>query len=373
MGVSASDGESIAGPGTALPLVVILATGGTIAGEAVAGSAQGYRAGALPIGQILTAAPGIAAVACIEAETVAAVGSQDMNESIWGHLATRIGLAAARPEVAGVVVTHGTDTMEETAFFLDLVLATEKPVVLVGAMRAPHATDADGPANLLAAVAVAASPAAAHRGVLVVSAGRIHRARHLEKTHTTRLDALASVGGDPVGTVAGSNVRFAESPLGAGAARLGSVPAFTAPHSPSGPRSPAAPSFDWPVLAMNLAAHPWPRVDVVYAHAGMDGRLIAAAAAAGARGIVIAGVGAGNLSAPALAAAAAAARAGVAIVRSSRTGAGTVERNGEIDDDGARFVAARGLNPAKSRVLLLLALAAGQGDPERLQALFDRA
>jgi L-asparaginase len=328
---------------------VLLATGGTIAGEAVSPSGQGYRAGALPIERILAAVPGLAAVARVEAETVAAVGSQEMDESIWARLATRISLAAARPEVAGVVVTHGTDTMEETACFLDLVLARAKPVVLVGAMRAPHASDADGPANLLAAVAVAANPAAARRGVLVVSAARIHRARFLAKTHTTHLDALASVGAAPVGTVVGGDVVFQESPL-----------------------SPAPPSFDWPALAARLPTRPWPRVDVIFAHAGMDGRLIDAACAAGARGIVIAGVGAGNLSAPARAAAAAAAHAGVAVVRSSRIGAGTVERNGEIDDDGTGFVAARGLNPAKSRVLLLLALAAGQTDPPRLQALFDR-
>jgi L-asparaginase len=126
-------------------------------------------------------------------------------------------------------------------------------------------------------------------------------------------------------------------------------------------------------LAARLATHPWPRVDVVFAHAGMDGALIAASVAAGARGIVLAGVGAGNLAGSALTAAAAAARAGVAVVRSSRIGVGDVERNGEIDDDGLGFVAARGLNPAKARVLLLLALAAGQGDPARLQVLFDQA
>ncbi len=363
MGVSATD----------LPLVVILATGGTIAGEAEPRAGHGYRAGAIPIGQVLTSVPGLAAVARVEAETVAAVGSQDMNESIWSRLATRVSLAAARPEVAGVVVTHGTDTMEETAYFLDLVLATPKPVVLVGAMRAPHAADADGPANLLAAVAVAASPATARRGVLVVSAAGIHRARDLAKTHTTRLDALASVGSAPLGTVVGGRVVFPESSTETPRAQTASQPAPGSPLPPTSAHPRTGPAFAWPALAARLATHPWPRVDVVFAHAGMDGALIAASVAAGARGIVLAGVGAGNLAGSALTAAAAAARAGVAVVRSSRIGVGDVERNGEIDDDGLGFVAARGLNPAKARVLLLLALAAGQGDPARLQVLFDQA
>jgi L-asparaginase len=351
--------------------VVIIATGGTIAGESVARAGHAYRAGALPIERILEAVPGLAAVARIETETAAAVGSQDMNESIWSRLATSVSLAAARPEVAGVVVTHGTDTMEETGYFLDLVLATAKPVVLVGAMRAPHAADADGPANLLAAVAVAASPAAARRGVLVVSAARIHRARYLAKTHTTRLDALASVGSGPVGTVVGSEVVFQASAPTPAPAQAAAAPTWNLPPA-NPPHGHTRFTFEWAKLEPILATHSWPRVDVVFAHAGMDGGLIAAAVAAGARGIVLAGVGAGNLSASALAAAAAAANAGVAIVRSSRIGVGDVERNGEIDDDGPGFVAARGLNPAKARVLLLLALAAGQGDPARLQVLFDQ-
>jgi L-asparaginase len=379
MNVSVVGGAGTSTPGRELPLVVILATGGTIAGEALSRSEHGYRAGAVPIGNIVAAVPGLADVARVEAETVAAVGSQDMDEAIWGRLAARVSQAAARPDVAGVVVTHGTDTMEETAYFLHLVLATEKPVVLVGAMRAPHAPDADGPANLLAAVAVAADPTAGGRGVLVVSAGRVHGARCVAKIHTTRLDAFASVDESPAGTVPGSDVVFTESAPGAEARRQKTAPPPsphlppTAPLSTATRSAPAGLAFDWPALATRLASHPWPRVDVVFAHAGMDGALFAAAVAAGARGIVIAGVGAGNLSAPALAAAAAASRAGVAIVRSSRVGLGEVERNQEIDDDRYGFVAARSLSPAKSRVLLMVALASGPGNPARLQDLFDRA
>jgi len=333
--------------------VLVLATGGTIAGAEAAG--LGYQAGALPVTALLAAVPGIAGVARLETETVAAIGSQDMDEKVWLRLADRVARAAARPEVAGIVVTHGTDTMEETAWFLDLVLAPARPVVLTGAMRPPSAPDADGPANLLAAVAVAADPESGRRGVLVVADGRIHRARDLAKTHTTRLDALTSVGAAPLGTVAVSQVAWARP-----------LPAADSPL----PR----PAFDWTALAPALAARSWPRVDVIYAHAGMDGALITAAAAGGARGLVIAGVGSGNLSAPALAAAAAAARAGLVVVRSSRVAAGGVARNLEVDDDALGFIAAGRLNPAKARILLLLALAApGPHDLARLQASFDRA
>jgi len=335
------------------PLVLVLATGGTIAGSAAPG--LGYQAGALPVDVLLAAAPGIAGVARLETATVAAIGSQDMDERVWLRLADHLARAAGRPEVAGIVVTHGTDTMEETAWFLDLVLAPAQPVVLTGAMRPPSAPDADGPANLLAAVAVAADPGARRRGVLVVADGHIHRARDLTKTHTTDLNALTSVGAAPLGTVAGSRV------------------AWTPPLPAAGSSLPRPP-FDWTTLAAQLAGRSWPRVDVIYAHAGMDGALIAAAAAGGARGLVIAGVGSGNLSSAALAAAAAAARAGLIVVRSSRVAAGGVARNLEVDDDALGFIAAGRLNPAKARILLLLALAApGPHDLVRLQACFDRA
>ena len=300
-----------------LPLIRLLATGGTIAGAQTGGAKRSYRAAAFSTEALIAAVPQLAELARLEVEQVAAIGSQDMNEAVWLRLAARTQLALDRREIAGVVVTHGTDTMEETAFFLNLVLRSEKPVVLVGAMRPATAISADGPMNLYNALAVAAHPGARGRGVLVVANDEIHFAREIAKTNTTQ-----------VGTF------------------------------DSGPRGLAA--TDQTTL---------PRVDIVYAHAGMGRELIDAAVRAGASGLVIAGVGDGNLNTTALAACAAAAKRGVAVVRSSRTGGGVVERNIEIDDDRLGFIAADELNPQKARVLLMLGLTRTR-DARALQEMF---
>lgn len=329
-------------PSAPLPRLRVLATGGTIAGAHTAGAARGYHSAVLSIDALIAAVPQLAALARLEVEQVAAIGSQDMDEAVWLKLAARTRATLADPEIAGVVITHGTDTMEETAFFLNLTVHTDKPVVLVGAMRPATAISADGPMNLYNAVAVAAHPAIRGRGVLVVANDEIHFAREVAKTNTTQVGTFRATHRGLAGLVNAGRLHLYAPPV-----RRHTL------HSEF--------SVD------GLAA--LPRVDILYAHAGLQRDLIDAAVRAGAQGLVLAGVGDGNLNATALAAATDAARAGVAIVRSSRTGGGVVERNIEIDDDALGFVAADELNPQKARVLLMLGLTRTR-DPRALQELF---
>ena len=396
--------------GPTAPRIRILATGGTIAGAQTAGG-RGYRAATLSMEALIAAVPQLAALAPLEVEQVAAIGSQDMDDATWCELATRTQAAVDAAEIAGVVITHGTDTMEETAFFLNLVIATDKPVVLVGAMRPATAISADGPMNLYNAVAVAVHPATRGRGVLVVANDEIHFAREVAKTNTTQVGTFRATHRGLAGLVNGGRLhlyapptrrhtrasefaplprtsaeRFAQAtaenepaapvlpspdPPGVPAeAAAGATPGARASSLLAPPRQSAGETAAQRSLAQRLAAHPpLPRVEIIYAHAGMQRHLIDAAVGAGARGLVIAGVGDGNLSAAALTACAAAASAGVAIVRSSRTGGGVVERNIEIDDDALGFIAADELNPQKARVLLQLGLTRTT-DPRVLQEMF---
>ncbi|HEY1791946.1 MAG TPA: type II asparaginase [Opitutaceae bacterium] len=326
----------------ALPRVSVVATGGTIAGAGLPRPGRGYRAGKLSLGSLIAAAPGISELARIDTSSVASIGSQDMGESVWRRLAARVAAILARPDIAGVVVTHGTDTMEETAFFLNLVIRSPKPVVLVGAMRPATAISADGPMNLYNAVAAAAHPAAGGRGVLVVANDEIHFAREVAKTNTTQVGTFRSSHRGLAGLASAGRIHFYGGPV----RRHTSGSELAVP-----------------------GRSPLPRVDIVYCHAGMGPELVRAAVRAGARGLVLAGVGNGNAAAAALRAAAGAARSGVAVVRSSRTGGGIVERNIEVDDDRLGFIASDELNPQKARILLMLGLAATR-DPQALQRMF---
>ncbi len=329
-------------PADSLPRVRLLATGGTIAGTQLLGGKRGYVAAALSADALLTAVPQVAQLARLEAEQVAAIGSQDMDETVWLKLAARAQAALDEPDVAGVVITHGTDTMEETAFFLNLVLRTEKPVVLVGAMRPATAISADGPMNLFNAVAVAVHPEMRGRGVLVVANDEIHFAREVAKTNTTQVGTFRSTHRGLAGLVHSGRIHLYAAPVR---------------------RHTAASDFSLRELTQ------LPRVEIVYAYAGMRPDLIHAAVRTGAAGLVLAGVGDGNVNTACRAAASEAAKAGVIVVRSSRTGGGVVERNIEIDDDALGFVAAEELNPAKARVLLQLALTRTR-DPRAIQEMF---
>ena len=328
----------------ARPQIVILATGGTIAGSAETGTQAGYTSGQVGVEALISAVPQLAELAEVSGEQVANVGSQDMTDAIWLRLAKRVNEIAAKAEVDGIVITHGTDTIEETAYFLNLVVKTAKPVVMTAAMRPSTALSADGPLNIFNAVAVAADPEARGRGVLIVANDDIHGARSLTKTSTTDVQTFMSPERGLIGVSLYGVNRY-----------------FRYPY-----RTHTAGS-EFSVAEVESL----PRVDVISITAGMSPDVIDCAVANGAKGIVTAGVGNGNMTAGALEAVKRAIAKGVVVVRSSRVPAGSVGRNVEIDDDEIGTVAAGELNPAKARVLLKLALLKTR-DPSTIQSLFDR-
>jgi L-asparaginase len=324
------------------PNIVILATGGTIAGAAATGTQASYTSGAVTIDAMLAAVPGIRNLANIKGEQISNVGSQDMTLDIMLTLAKRINALLPQSDVDGIVVTHGTDTMEETAYFLNLVVKSDKPVVLVGSMRPSTAVSADGPLNLFNAVAVAADPNAAGRGVLVVMNDWIHAAHSLTKTSTTAVQTFMSPLRGLVGVCAYGKNDFYNTPPW---------------------KHTTASEFD--IAAVTSL----PRVDILYGYADMPADMIDASVKNGAKGIVIAGVGNGNMNKASLDAAAKAAKNGVVVVRSSRVATGNVGRNVEVNDDEMNFVASDELNPQKSRILLALALLKPRSTAE-IQSLF---
>lgn len=309
--------------------VVILATGGTIAGAGDFSTEAAYTSGQMDIDAMVNAVPGIRELAELQAEQVANVGSQDMTFDIMSRLADRTNELLASKKVSGVVITHGTDTMEETAFFLNLTVKSKKPVVMTGSMRPSTAVSADGPLNLYNAVAVSADPSAAGRGVLVVMNDRIHGAHSLTKTNTTSVETFLSPLTGLIGTVNYGKARYFRKPF--------RKHTYLSEFSVEG------------VTALS-------RVDVLYACADMPADLIKCSIEKGAKGIVIAGDGNGNMNAESLIAASLAAEQGIVVVRSSRVPSGIVSRNVEVDDDGYNLVAADELNPAKARILLMMAL-----------------
>ena len=326
-----------------LPNVVVLATGGTIAGAGATDTQVGYTSGQLGVDQLIAAVPQAKKLANLRGEQISNIGSQDMNDEVWLKLAHRVNELAQMADVEGIVITHGTDTIEETAYFLNLVAKTAKPVVLTGSMRPATALSADGPLNFYNAVAVAANQDAAGHGVLVVLNDWIHGAASLTKTSTTAVQTFMSPLSGLVGTVAYGKVEFNRHPIGK--------------HTSESEFSLQG------VTAL-------PRVDIIMAHENMDGALIDAAVAAGAKGLVIAGVGNGNLTKAAVDALAAQAKKGIVCVRASRVTVGRVERNVELDDDKLGFVASMDKNPQKSRVLLRIALLQ-QRSVEDIQRIFS--
>jgi L-asparaginase len=311
--------------------IVVLGTGGTIAGTSeVAGANVGFTAAQIGVAQLLAAVPGLeraAGGAELAAEQVAQIDSKDMTHAVWARLAARCAALLADASVAGIVVTHGTDTLEETAWLLHSVLPADKPVVLTCAMRPATALAPDGPQNLLDAVALAAEPSA--RGVLVAAAGVVHGAREVSKVHPLRLDAFDSGDTGPLGWVEAGRVRWAHG------------------------RAPAAQAPAHGALAQALEARPWPRVEIVLSHAGADGALVDWLVQGGAAGIVVAATGNGTLHAALEQALARAAAAGVRVRVASRCPQGRM-----LALQDARWQDADGLSPVKARVSLLLELLA---------------
>ncbi len=309
--------------------VVVIATGGTIAGVSSAGNDGVYKSGHLAVDHLINAVPEAGEIAALHGVQISSIGSQDMNDVIWMELAAEVDKWLSDDSVSGVVVTHGTDTMEETAYFLNLVVDSEKPVVLTGAMRPATALSADGPLNLYNAVAVAASTRARGHGVMVVANDFIHGAREISKSNTLTVQAFESPNLGLLGAIHFGKFRMYRKPLKR--------------HTTDS------------VFSIKSIGE-LPRVDVIFAHSNMNGDLVRAAVAHGAKGIVLAGVGNGNASALAVEALAEAAKGGTVVVRSTRSSSGAILRDQEISDSELGFVVSDQLNPAKARVLLQLCL-----------------
>jgi L-asparaginase len=312
--------------------VHILATGGTIAGSGPSHVDAAYRAGGVRVDVLLDAVPGLRDVATVTGEQFSQVGSQDMDDRLWLRLAARVGALFSGDQADGVVITHGTDTAEETGYFLHLVVKSERPVVLTGSMRPSTALSADGPLNHFNALSVAADPDAGGRGTIIAINDDLHSARDVTKSSTTDVQTFVSPGPGLLGTASYGRIRYFRHP--------------THLHTAG---------TEFSVDRMNTL----PRVDILYAHADMPADLVRAIVSLGEQGIVVAGMGNGNVTAEVARTLADAVSSGVSVVRSSRVGSGDVGRNIEVDDDGLGLVASDQLNPQKSRVLLKLCLAHG--------------
>lgn len=309
-----------------VPRVVILATGGTIAGTAASATdTLAYRAAHLGIEALIASVPTLAACP-LEAEQVVQIDSKDMGINVWRTLAARVASHLARPEVSGVVITHGTDTLEETAYLLQRVLAPVKPVVLTAAMRPATALQSDGPQNLHDAVTIASDKWQA-RGVLTVLSGTVHGAYDVRKVHTYRLDAFGSGDAGPIGVIEdGSLRRFRDWPTGDAIGHA------------------------------VLENDPWPRVEIILSHAGADGRIVDALLAQGVDGLVVAGSGNATLHHALATALQRAVACGVAVRLCTRVPEGRVHTTGAHP-----FSLGQAATPVHERIALQLELLQRRG------------
>ena len=322
------------------PSILVLATGGTIAGKAGSATRRDYRPGQIDIGVFLEELSAIGVTARLEGRQVANIDSANIGPDIWRELHSACAAAMDDPAISAVIVTHGTDTAEETGMLLDQTLPTTKPVVLVGAMRPADAVGSDGLRNFANAVQVAADAEAAGRGVLIVMGEQVFAARDARKARTGGTNAFAGFPRGPVALATPSSLDWLGPPWRVGeAARLPFPDRF-------------------------------PEVPILHAHAGMGEASVAQALEAGAQGIVLAGMGDGNAPDAVRAALARAVERGIPVVRATRVDEGLVDREPEDDVNG--FVAARALGPAKARILLQLLIAAGVTDAARIQDAFGR-
>ena len=326
-----------------LPHVVVLAMGGTIAGSAdSATDSTGYRAGTGVVADLLAAVPQALALARLTGEQFASMDSSDLTDEILLALALRVAALLDSAEVDGVVITHGTDTIEETAYFLNLVLDSPKAVVLTGAMRPATALSADGPMNFFGAVAVASAPASAGQGVLVVMNDEIHSARDVTKTSSLRVGSFESPHG-PLGTVIDGLPRFYR--------------AVSRPHT-------GATEF-------SLAGiRSLPTSGILFAHSGLDDSVAAALDATRYEVIVHAGFGNGTVASRIVEPLEKARLAGAVVVRATRTGSGHVTDAGASGDLVNGWISVDDQNPQRARILACLALTVTR-DHAEIQRIFD--
>src|SRR6187455_2470368 len=325
-----------------LPRVIILATGGTIAGAGASADRAGYTAGKIPIDDLIGAIPTVKKIANISGEQISSVGSQDMTIDIWKKLAVRINQIIQNKEADGIVVTHGTDTQEETAYFLDLVIPSEMPVVLTGSMRPSTAISADGPKNLFDAITVAIDKKSKGRGVLVSFNEGIYDGREVMKMSTTFTNAFGSPNTGAIGHAYDGKVEYYANAV-----------------RERDPQSPVT----------ITASTKLPRVDIVYMYADAPPDMIDMLVAKKVDGIVIAGVGNGNFNKAYMDAVKKAVAAGVIVCRASRTPSGRVLLHDEINDDQLGTIVSDDLTPQKARILLMLGLTKSK-DKKQLQDLF---
>lgn len=325
-----------------LPRIIILATGGTIAGAGASSDRAGYTAGKIPIDDLIGSIPTVKKIANISGEQIASVGSQDMTIEIWKKLAIRINEIFKNNEADGIVITHGTDTQEETGYFLDLVVTSDKPVVLTGSMRPATAISADGPKNLYDAITIAADPKSRGRGVLISFNEGIYDAREVMKLSTTKTNAFGSPNTGPVGQAYDGKVEY-----------------YLRSEREVKPTKPI----------MLTADTKFPRVDIVYMYADAPSDMIDMLISKKVDGIVIAGVGNGNFNKAYMDAVKRAIAAGIIVCRASRTPSGRVVLHDEINDDELGTIVSDDLTPQKARILLMLGLTKTK-DKKQLQDIF---
>lgn len=326
-----------------LPNIYILATGGTIAGTGNTTTGTNYTAGQMAINDLISAVPEIREVAHVTGEQIVKIGSQDMMDEVWLKLAHTLNLLLSKKEVDGVVITHGTDTMEETAFFLNLTLKSNKPVILVGAMRPATSLSADGPLNLYNAVVTAAAKESIGKGVLIVMNGSILGAHSATKMNTISVQAFQSPNSGALGYVNNGKVHYNQS-----TEKIHTTQSV----------------FDVTGLK-NL-----PKVGIVYSYSNVEPEALTALVNSGYKGIIHAGVGNGNIHKNIFNQLANASKNGILVVRSSRVPTGPTTPDAEVDDNKYHFIASQELNPQKARILLMLALIQNN-DWQTIQTYFN--
>ena len=331
-------------PAAALPVVAVLSTGGTIASKH--NPAKGGYEPALSGEDLIGAVPAIRKIAQIQVEQISNISSSDMTPEIWIRLAGRVNDLLAKPNIAGIVVTHGTNTLEETAYFLDLTTTSTKPVILVGAQRPASDPDSDGPRNLLDAIRVAITPDAVNKGVMVVMNGQINAARDVTKTNTSQVETFRSLEFGELGVADENRVRFYRAPLRRQTLSIG-------PKTRLG------------------------RVDIIMNYAGADGLLVRSVLHSGdVNGLAVAGMGLGGVTDSMFDAIQEARRRGIPIVISTRVPTGRVfplsaTKGSALALRQIGCVLADNLSPQKARVLLMLALTRTHDPGERQAGVYS--
>nr|WP_315157105.1 type II asparaginase [uncultured Flavobacterium sp.] len=324
------------------PRIMILATGGTIAGSGESSTKAAYKAGKVPIDDLLNAVPAIHQFGKITGEQVASIGSQDMNIATWLVLSNRINQIFEQNLADAIVVTHGTDTMESTAYFLKLTVMSNKPVVVVGSMRPSTALSQDGNRNLLDAVMVAADSKTQGKGVVVAMNEKVFDPRDVTKGSSTNIETFVSRNFGPIGLIYDSKVSYYYQSL-------------------------KNPSKKFDVTKLTSL----PQVEIVYGYADASPITVSSLINSPAKGIIYDGMGNGNFNEPVGKELALAAKKGMLVVRSNRTGSGRTTLENEVDDKALGFIVADDLSAQKARILLMLSLTETTDRDKIQQNFFD--